>query len=96
MLPNLAYFLFWIKIMRIEILKIALNRGKTLLKMISCSMVDVDEFERVHMREGVDEDELDIDDKSAALQYQAQIKDPKAKGTKKRSEVYKEATPQDD
>ena len=67
MLPNLGYFVFWIKIMRIESMKIALQRSKALFKLVSCSMVDVYEFEQVHMKDGVDEDELDIDDKSASM-----------------------------
>jgi hypothetical protein len=96
MLPNLAYFVFWIKLMRIEVMKIALGRSKGLFKLISCSMIDADEFERVHMREGVDEDELDIDDKSAVMQNQLQINDTKTKGATKRSEVYKDGTPMED
>jgi hypothetical protein len=96
MLPNLAYFVFWIKIMRIEVMKIAMGRSKVLFKLVSCSLIDAEEFERVHMREGVDEDELDIEDKSAVLQNQLQIDDSNGKGNTKRSEVYKDGTPQED
>ncbi len=96
MLPNLAYFVFWIKIMRIEVMKIALGRSKGLFKLVSCSLVDADEFEQIHMREGVDEDELDIDDKSAVMQTQLINENTKTKGATKRSEVYKDGTPQED
>jgi len=93
MLPNLAYFLFWIKIMWIEILKIALSRSKALFKFISCSMVDAEDFNKTHMKDGVDEDELDIDEKSAVMQNQLQND---TKGDSKRSEKYKVETPQED
>jgi len=93
MLPNLAYFLFWIKIMWIEILKIAFGRSKALFKLISCSMVDAEDFNKTHMKDGVDEDELDIDEKSAVMQNQLQND---TKGDSKRSEKYKVETPKED
>jgi hypothetical protein len=92
MLPNLAYFLFWIKIMWIEILKIAFGRSNALFKLISCSMVDAEDFNKTHMKDGVDEDELDIDEKSAVMQNQLQND---TKGDSKRSEKYKVETPQE-
>jgi hypothetical protein len=41
-IPNLAFLLIWGNLMRIEILKLAYQRGKTFFKMITCQMVDVD------------------------------------------------------
>jgi hypothetical protein len=93
MLPNLAYFVFWIKIMRIEVMKIALGRSKALFKFITCSMVDAKTFNDNYMKDGVDEDELDIDEKSAVMQNQLQND---TKGDSKRSEKYKVETPQED
>jgi len=44
------------------------------------------------MKDGVDEDELDIDEKSAVMQNQLQND---TKGDSKRSEKYKVETPQE-
>ncbi len=98
MIPNLVYFIFWAKIMRIATLKIALGRGKALFKLLSCSFIDVNEFESIHMREGVDEDELDIDDKAAILKGADQTSniDPKNKSSQKRSDKYKTGETPDD
>lgn len=56
-------------------------------------MVNADDFIANHMKDGVDEDELDIDEKSAVMQDQLKNE---TKGDKKRSEKYKDETPQED
>jgi hypothetical protein len=42
MVPNLGFLIFWANLMRIEILKIAYQRGKNFFKTITCQLIDPD------------------------------------------------------
>ena len=43
--PNSAFFIYWINMMRIEVLKLALARSKRIFSLISLGLIDSKEFE---------------------------------------------------
>jgi hypothetical protein len=49
-IPNCAFFLHWLSEMRVEMLKMALAKGKRFFKLVSCGMVDPDAFSQRHMQ----------------------------------------------
>lgn len=57
--PNCAFFLHWVNQMRIEILKMALNKGKRLFKLLSCGLIDAEEFHKRHILYGENDMELE-------------------------------------
>lgn len=57
-LPNLIFLYYWCNMFRIEMLKIALMRGRGTFKMLTCGLIDVDEFEKTHMLEDIDENDV--------------------------------------
>lgn len=57
LVPNIVFFLHWLNEFRIEILKMALARGKQMFKLVSCGLVDPDSFERRYMMHDEDAEE---------------------------------------
>jgi hypothetical protein len=49
LVPNIIFLIHWLNQFRIEMLKIALLRGRSTFKMLSCGLIDVDAFEKEHM-----------------------------------------------
>jgi hypothetical protein len=49
MVPNMAFFLHWLNLMRIEVLKLAFYRGTHPFKMISCGLINPDAFYEDHI-----------------------------------------------
>ena len=45
-LPNSAFFLYWLNLVRIEVLKLALYTSKRLFSLVSCGLVDASDFEK--------------------------------------------------
>jgi hypothetical protein len=45
-LPNSAFFLYWVNLLRIELLKLALFKSKRLFSIVSCGLVDASDFEK--------------------------------------------------
>lgn len=48
-IPNSAFFLYWLNMMRIEVLKLALTKSKRMFSIISCGLVDSSEFEKQYL-----------------------------------------------
>lgn len=59
-LPNCAFFIHWMNQMRIEVLKMALQKGKRAFNLISCGLVDAEEFRKTHIING--ENDLELED----------------------------------
>ena len=50
-IPNSAFFLYWLNIMRIEVLKLALLKSKSMFSIISCGLIDISEFEKRYLHQ---------------------------------------------
>ena len=49
-LPNSAFFLYWVNLLRIELLKLAIFKSKRLFAIVSCGLVDASDFEKRHIQ----------------------------------------------
>ena len=49
-LPNSAFFFYWLKVMRIEVLKLALIKSKRMFAIISFGLMDSQEFEKQYVQ----------------------------------------------
>ena len=47
--PNSVFFLYWLDLLRIEILKLALDKSKKLFSLISLGLLDEQEFTKKYL-----------------------------------------------
>ncbi len=47
--PNSVFFLYWLDLLRIEILKLALGKSKKLFSLISLGLLDEQEFTKKYL-----------------------------------------------